>query len=75
MADLLFDWLEFDQTSETVLHSTKAKQLNPNKLNKRLSGKAEPKRHPGSRDCMETRMLLVGVRVHEHWRPQLKTIT
>ena len=35
MADLLFDWLEFDQTSETVLHSTKAKQLNPNKLNKR----------------------------------------
>ena len=31
MADLLFDWFGFDQTSKTVVHSTFAKQLNPKK--------------------------------------------
>ena len=33
--DLLFDWLGFDQTCKIVVHSTKAKKLNPNKLNRR----------------------------------------
>ena len=33
MADLLFDCFGFDQTSKTVVHSTSAKQLNPNKIN------------------------------------------
>ena len=31
MADLLFEWFGFDQTSKTVVHAAKAKQLNPNK--------------------------------------------
>ena len=32
MADLLFDWFGFDQTSKADAYSTKAKQLNPNKI-------------------------------------------
>ena len=31
-ADLLFDWFGFDQTSKAVANSTKARQLNPNKI-------------------------------------------
>ena len=31
MIDLLFDRFGFDQTSKTVVNSTKAKQLNPDK--------------------------------------------
>ena len=34
-ADLLFDWFGFNQTSKTVVHSTWAKQLNPNKITRR----------------------------------------
>ena len=34
MADLLFDWFGFDQTSQTVVHSMQAKQWNPNKINR-----------------------------------------
>ena len=34
-AELLFDLFGFDQTSKTVIHSTLAKQLNPNKINRR----------------------------------------
>ena len=34
-ADHLFDWLGFDQTSKVVVHSTEAKQLNTNKINRR----------------------------------------
>ena len=30
-ADLLFDWFGFDLKSKAFVHSTKAKQLNPNK--------------------------------------------
>ena len=33
-ADLLFDWFGFDQTSKIVVHSTEAKQLIPNKINR-----------------------------------------
>ena len=35
MADLLFDWFGFNQTSKAYQNSTKAKQLNPNKINRR----------------------------------------
>ena len=35
MADPLFNWFGFDQTSKAVSISTYAKQLNPNKINKR----------------------------------------
>ena len=35
MADLLFDWFGFDQTSKADSNSTQAKQLNPNKISKR----------------------------------------
>ena len=35
MADLLFDWFGYDQTSKTVVLSTKAKQVNPYKINRR----------------------------------------
>ena len=35
MADLLFDWFRFDQTSKDVANSLKAKLLNPNKINRR----------------------------------------
>ena len=34
-ADLLLDSFGFEQTSKAVVHSTKAKQLNPNKQNRR----------------------------------------
>ena len=34
-ADLLFEWFGFDQRSKTVVNSTKGKQLNPNKINRR----------------------------------------
>ena len=35
MADFLFDWFGFDQTSKAVANLTKAKQLNPKKINRR----------------------------------------
>ena len=35
MADLLFDWFGFDQTSKTVVHLTEAKQLNPSNISNR----------------------------------------
>ena len=35
MSELLFDGFGFDQTSKTVLYSSKGKQLNPNKMNRR----------------------------------------
>ena len=35
MANLLFDWFGFDQASKSVSNSTKAKQLNANKFNRR----------------------------------------
>ena len=35
MADLLFDWFVFDQTCKYLSKSTKAKQLNPNRSNRR----------------------------------------
>ena len=35
MADLLIDWFGFDKTTTAVVHSTIAKQLNPNKQNRR----------------------------------------
>ena len=35
MADLVFDWFGFDQTSKADTNSTKAKLLNPKKLNMR----------------------------------------
>ena len=35
MADLLFDWFRFQQTSKTVNPSTKAKQLIASKINRR----------------------------------------
>ena len=35
MNDLLFNWFGFDQMSRTVVHSTLANQLNPNKINRR----------------------------------------
>ena len=34
-SDLLSDWFGFDQTSKTVVCATEAKQLNPNKINRR----------------------------------------
>ena len=34
-SDLLFDWFGFDRTSKAVANSTKAKQLNPKKINRR----------------------------------------
>ena len=36
-ADLQFDWCGFDKTTKTDANSTKAKQLNPNKMNRRPS--------------------------------------
>ena len=33
--DLQFDWYGFDPTCKTVFHSTYAKQLNPNKIDRR----------------------------------------
>ena len=36
-ADLLFDSFRLDQTSKSVLDSTYAKQLNPNKYYRRLA--------------------------------------
>ena len=35
MVDLLFDRFGFDQTNKAVANSTYAKQLNPNKINRR----------------------------------------
>ena len=35
MADLLFDWFGFDQTSKYVANSKQAKRLNPKKIIKR----------------------------------------
>ena len=35
MADILFDWFGFVQTSKIVVHSSYAKHLNPNKINRR----------------------------------------
>ena len=35
MADFLFDWFGFDQTSKTVDNSTKAKQLNTKEIKRR----------------------------------------
>ena len=37
MADHLFDWFGFDQTSKAVDHSIIAKLLNSNKINRRSS--------------------------------------
>ena len=34
MADLLFDWFGFDQTSKAVGNSSQAKQPNPIKINR-----------------------------------------
>ena len=35
MLDLLFDQFGFDQTNKAVANTTYAKQLNPNKINRR----------------------------------------
>ena len=35
MAGLLFDWFGFNQPNKSVANSTYAKQLNPNKINRR----------------------------------------
>ena len=35
MAELLLDWFGFDQTSKTLVHATKAKELITNKINTR----------------------------------------
>ena len=40
-ADLLLDWLSVDTTSKSVVHSTSAKQLNSNKINRRSAVQAK----------------------------------